>query len=84
MVSRRKFLGTLIGSGALYRSAFGRELLGENPTQEVAADSSRSKSQQRKVIRIDRAALVTRHNPTLVKLDPLSPLSLGNGEFAFE
>jgi len=32
---------------------------------------------------IDRYALVTRHNPRLTKLDPLSPLSLGNGEFAF-
>jgi len=32
---------------------------------------------------IDRHALVTRHNPRLTKLDPLSPLSLGNGEFAF-
>src|SRR2546430_6921921 len=32
---------------------------------------------------IDRKALVTRHNPILRKFDPLSPLSLGNGEFAF-
>ena len=32
---------------------------------------------------IDRHALVTRHNPRLTKIDPLSPLSLGNGEFAF-
>ena len=32
---------------------------------------------------IDRAALVSRHNPVLRKLDPLSPLTLGNGEFAF-
>jgi hypothetical protein len=32
---------------------------------------------------IDRAALVRRHNPVLRKLDPLSPLSVGNGEFAF-
>lgn len=32
---------------------------------------------------LDRYALVTRHNPRLTKLDPLSPLSLGNGEFAF-
>jgi hypothetical protein len=32
---------------------------------------------------IDRSALVTRHNPRLTKIDPLSPLSLGNGEFAF-
>ena len=33
--------------------------------------------------RIDRHALVTRHNITLNKPDPLTPLSLGNGEFAF-
>src|SRR5688572_2667092 len=32
---------------------------------------------------IDREALVRRHNPVLRQLDPLSPLSLGNGEFAF-
>lgn len=32
---------------------------------------------------IDRFALVTRHNPRLRKIDPLSPLSVGNGEFAF-
>lgn len=33
--------------------------------------------------RIDRYALVSRHNPVLKKLEPLSPLSVGNGEFAF-
>lgn len=32
---------------------------------------------------IDRRALVQRHNPVIRKLDPLSPLSVGNGEFAF-
>lgn len=32
---------------------------------------------------INRKALVVRHNPRLRKLDPLSPLSIGNGEFAF-
>ncbi|MET0649487.1 MAG: glycoside hydrolase family 65 [Pyrinomonadaceae bacterium] len=32
---------------------------------------------------IDRAALVRRHDPLLRKLDPLAPLSIGNGEFAF-
>src|SRR5688572_16543424 len=32
---------------------------------------------------IDREALVRRHNAVLRQLDPLSPLSLGNGEFAF-
>ena len=32
---------------------------------------------------IGRESLVRRHNPVLRQLDPLSPLSLGNGEFAF-
>jgi hypothetical protein len=32
---------------------------------------------------IDRRALVTRHNPSFQRLDPESPLSVGNGEFAF-
>jgi hypothetical protein len=32
---------------------------------------------------IDRAALVHRHSPVLRQVDPLSPLSVGNGEFAF-
>src|SRR5215510_2078915 len=34
-------------------------------------------------VSIDRFALVSRHNPSLRKLDPLLPLSVGNGEFAF-
>lgn len=33
--------------------------------------------------RIDRRALVTRHNVVLEQPDPLTPLSVGNGEFAF-
>lgn len=32
---------------------------------------------------INRRSLVRRHNPTLTALDPRSPLSVGNGEFAF-
>jgi hypothetical protein len=32
---------------------------------------------------IDRRALVTRHHPLLTRFDPESPLSVGNGEFAF-
>jgi hypothetical protein len=60
MVSRRRFLNTLLaaGVGASARPhAFG--------------------------ISIDRVALVTRHNPRLRRIDPLSPFSVGNGEFAF-
>lgn len=33
--------------------------------------------------RIDRHALVTRHNVTLTGPDPLTPLTVGNGQFAF-
>jgi len=33
--------------------------------------------------RIDRQALVTRHNIVLKRPDPLTPLSVGNGSFAF-
>ncbi len=33
--------------------------------------------------RIDRRALVQRHNPIVTKFDPFSALSVGNGEFAF-
>jgi hypothetical protein len=32
---------------------------------------------------IDRRALVTRHNPVIKGVNPVSPLSVGNGEFAF-
>ncbi len=32
---------------------------------------------------IDRRALVTRHNPTLTKVDAWAPVSVGNGRFAF-
>ena len=33
--------------------------------------------------RIDRRSLVSRHNPVNQSMDPWSPLSVGNGEFAF-
>lgn len=33
--------------------------------------------------RIDRRALVTRHNPRITSVDPWAPLSVGNGQFAF-
>src|SRR4051794_8435818 len=33
--------------------------------------------------RINRQALVRRHNPVVYRLDPFSALTVGNGEFAF-
>ncbi|MET0323127.1 MAG: hypothetical protein ABW069_20580 [Duganella sp.] len=32
---------------------------------------------------IDRAAVVARHSPHLTRIDPLAPLTVGNGRFAF-
>lgn len=45
----------------------------------AAADRPRERSDTP----IDRHALVARHNPVLHRLDPDSPLSVGNGRFAF-
>ena len=82
MVSRRKFLGSLIGSSGL--SIVGQESLpGTLPELVAAATLPPSKPQRTSATMIDRAALVQRHSPILRKVDPLSPLSLGNGEFVF-
>ena len=32
---------------------------------------------------INRYKLISRHNPVITKVDPLCPLSVGNGNFAF-
>ncbi len=32
---------------------------------------------------MDRKCLVERHNPNINKIEPLAPLSVGNGEFGF-
>jgi hypothetical protein len=68
-LSRRHFLGLAI-AGAAFPNAKGANS-SQRPTHSISS------------IGIDRKALVTRHNPILRKLDPLSPLSIGNGEFAF-
>src|SRR3954468_18860281 len=85
MVSRRKFLGALLASSALSTSIKGREMPAHDSSPESVAALPLSSPQfrQRKSQAIDRAALVARHNPLVRKLDPLGPLSLGNGEFAF-
>src|SRR6266850_107051 len=85
MVSRRKFIGALIGSSGLYNSDLARQVVATSLSPELTAplDLSPFQLQRRGTNPIDRHALVTRHNPTLRKLDPGSPLSLGNGEFAF-
>lgn len=65
--SRRDFLQTLAASGGLLHIK-----TSARPTAIAPPQTS-----------IDRAALVHRHGPVLRQVDPLSPLSVGNGEFAF-
>src|SRR3954463_13148821 len=59
-----------------------REFLTSLAATGAAAGVTRGATLQRPRA-IDRAALVRRHDPLLRKLDPLSPLSVGNGQFAF-
>ena len=47
------------------------------------ADKMYASSNNPSTNKIDRHALVTRHNVTIDKPDPLTPLSVGNGQFAF-
>ena len=81
-IPRRRFLKKLAASGGLIPAgiaAFNRPQCFAIPGQVASIPGAQSG----KTVRIDRAALGARHNPILRELDPLSPLSLGNGEFAF-
>ena len=81
-IPRRRFLKKLAASGGLIpagMAAFNRPSQSAAPGQAAPNPGARSG----KTVRIDRAALVARHNPRLRKLDPFAPLSVGNGEFAF-
>jgi hypothetical protein len=64
------FLGQAIGFLAAFATLVCSCIAGGNATQSTGS-------------RIDRRALVRRHNVTLQKPDPLTPLSVGNGQFAF-
>jgi hypothetical protein len=70
-LSRRDFIKNLAVSGALLQN--------ERRTK-TAATRSRAKTTSGL---IDRRELAGRHSPMIKKLDPVSPLSVGNGEFAF-
>ena len=74
-ISRRKFFKTVTLTGGLLASGISKEIL--------ATDSLYQIPSPKKTPSIDRFALVARHNPVLKKIEPLSPLSVGNGEFAF-
>ena len=68
MSSRRTFLAGLLGAAA---------------SQQLLPRLALGESVQSRQKPIDRSALVKRHNPVSSKIDPLSPLSVGNGDFAF-
>lgn len=72
-----------MGAGALIGSDPGSVLAETPPPRLYEKNAASVTAPPGKINGIDRAALVNRHNPVLRKLDPLSPLSLGNGEFAF-
>jgi protein-glucosylgalactosylhydroxylysine glucosidase len=71
--SRRSFLHALVGSVAADR-------LLRAPLREQERRNAQSIDIQEP---INRVALVKRHNPIVTTIDPLSPLSVGNGQFAF-
>ena len=68
-VTRRSFSKSVIAAGAWLIASWRNAFSADNtsPTQQP----------------IDRYALVTRHNVVLTTSDVMSPLSVGNGEFAF-
>lgn len=57
-----------------------REFIGSSV---IAGALSKTDFAQKSSNKIDRFALVNRHNPVLNKFEIMSPLSVGNGEFAF-
>ena len=79
-LSRRRFLSTAIGvAGAASLTTPGRTSVVSGSPETRPGITSNAVTDSL----IDRKALVARHSPSIHKLDPLSPLSLGNGEFAF-
>lgn len=79
MVSRRKFIQELGGTVGVF--AVGPQLFRHIAASESTQSHPGSTAQ--KSGSIDRLSLVRRHNPRLKQVEPLAPLSVGNGEFAF-
>ncbi len=69
VLTRRSFSKTVIGAAAWVTAPW---------RNAVSAENGNSVNEP-----IDRRALVTRHNVILTASDTMSPLSVGNGEFAF-
>jgi protein-glucosylgalactosylhydroxylysine glucosidase len=60
-----------------------RTFLGGLAAAGALSQSDEAQTRRQGAARIDRRALVRRHNPLIRAFDPLAPLSVGNGEFAF-
>jgi hypothetical protein len=75
-MSRRDFLKNLAASGAMLQTEALEARARSRPTPAAFQAKKRGAL-------IDRQDLVRRHNPIIRNLDPLSPLTIGNGEFAF-
>ncbi len=71
MIKKIEFIGLLF---IIISSTVSASVTDSNNMSSISKDANH---------RIDRCALVTRHNVMLDKPDPLNPLSVGNGEFAF-
>jgi hypothetical protein len=74
--TRRKFLKTVVATGSLVGAS--NQISGSDTNNSL---ESIPKTQNK--TKINRLALVNRHHPVLKKIEPLAPLSVGNGEFAF-
>jgi hypothetical protein len=81
--SRRSFLRTT--TAAVFGAAAARALAQTQPvtTNATTSPSTKPATMPAPPIRIDRRALVTRHNVKLDHVDLANPLQVGNGEFAF-
>ena len=84
MVARRQFLKNLIAFGGISGAGLRDQRFAPPLTHNLfKPQDSGAADVQRNASLIDRAALVSRHNPVITRIDPLSPLSIGNGEFAY-
>jgi len=73
-MNRRNLLiaGTGLAGGLLLPASWRRAMAGGQTTAPANPDQ-----------KLDRKSIVTRHNPTVGKIDPFSALTVGNGSIAF-
>ncbi len=85
-IPRRRFLGRLAAASGVMHAGTGLAAIIDDAPAGSLPPGYLQKQLGRRIRpgdSIDRSALVTRHCPVLRAFEPRSPLSLGNGEFAF-